>query len=94
MLLIRNFLVAREPLYGMGEWASRYAPDLLGLDPEQVLALNDDRSGRWLTTFFTSDPAAIGLAATTRSVHQFTELTALQRRLLRLLGIPASDYGR
>ena len=71
MLLIRNFLIAREPLYGLGEWASRYAPDLLGLDPEQIVALNDDRSGRWLTTFFTSDPAAIGLSATRSSVHQF-----------------------
>jgi len=30
LLLVRNFLVSREPLYGIGEWASRYAPDLLG----------------------------------------------------------------
>ena len=71
MLLVRNILIAREPLYGLGEWASRYAPDLLGLDPEQVMALNDDRSGRWLTKYFLSEPATIGLAATTRSVHQF-----------------------
>ena len=48
MLLVRNILISREPLYGVGEWASRYAPDLLGLTPGQVSALNDDRSGRWL----------------------------------------------
>jgi len=71
MLLIRNILIAREPLYGLGEWASRYAPDLLGLDAEQVTALNDDRSGRCLTRFFLADPAAIGLAATTWSVREF-----------------------
>jgi hypothetical protein len=71
LLLIRNILIAREPLYGLGEWASRYAPDLLGLTPEQVTALNDDRSGRWLTKFFAADPATIGVAATTRSVQRF-----------------------
>lgn len=78
MLLIRNFLIAREPLYGLGEWASRYAPDLLGLAPEQIVALNDDRSGRWLTTFFTSDPSSIGLATTRYSVREFdVELSEL-----------------
>jgi len=71
VLLVRNILISREPLYGVGEWASRYAPDLLGLTPGQVSALNDDRSGRWLTRFFTSDPPAIALAATTHSVRQF-----------------------
>ena len=43
MLLVRNILIAREPLYGVSEWAQRYAPDLLGLDPEDMAALNDDR---------------------------------------------------
>jgi transposase len=71
MLLVKNILISREPLYGVGEWARRYAPDLLGLTPEQVSALNDDRSGRWLTKFFAFDPATIALAATTYSVRQF-----------------------
>ena len=30
LVLLRNLLLSREPLYGVGEWASRYAPDLLG----------------------------------------------------------------
>ena len=71
MLLVRNILISREPLYGIGEWASRYAPDLLGLTPEQVSLLNDDRSGRWLTRFFFSDPPAIALAVTAHSIRQF-----------------------
>ena len=71
MLLVRNILISREPLYGVGEWASRYAPDLLGLTPGQVAALNDDRSGRWLARFFAFDPPAIALAATTHSVRRF-----------------------
>jgi transposase len=71
MLLVRNILISREPLYGVGEWARRYAPDLLGLTPEQVAALNDDRSGRWLTKFFAFDPPMIALAVTTFCVRRF-----------------------
>lgn len=71
MLLVRNVLVSREPLYGVGEWASRYAPDLLGLTPGQIAAMNDDRSGRWLTRFFAYDPPTIALAVTTHSVRRF-----------------------
>jgi len=31
LVLLRNLLVSREPIYGIGEWAARQAPDLLGL---------------------------------------------------------------
>ena len=31
LVLLRNLLVSREPIYGVGEWAARHAPDLLGL---------------------------------------------------------------
>src|SRR5437867_12909858 len=31
LLMLRNLLLSREPIYGVGEWAERYAPDLLGL---------------------------------------------------------------
>ena len=31
LVLLRNLLLSREPIYGLGEWAARYAPDLLGL---------------------------------------------------------------
>jgi transposase len=71
MLLVRNILISREPLYGIGEWARRHAPDLLGLTPEQMPALNDDRSGRWLTRFFASDPPAVAMAVTTHTVREF-----------------------
>jgi hypothetical protein len=26
MILLKNLLVSREPLYGIGEWAARHAP--------------------------------------------------------------------
>src|SRR6478609_4647037 len=35
LLLLRNLLVSREPLYGVGEWAARHDPVRLGLTPEQ-----------------------------------------------------------
>jgi hypothetical protein len=31
LVLLRNLLVSRESIYGMGEWAACHAPDLLGL---------------------------------------------------------------
>ena len=51
-MLLKNILLAREPLYGVGAWARRYVPELLGLSPEQVTALNDDRVGRSLDHLF------------------------------------------
>jgi transposase len=53
LLLIRNVLISREPIYGVADWASGYAPDLLGLSEKLLTALNDDRLGRCLAGFFT-----------------------------------------
>ena len=55
LVLLKNLLISREPIYGLGEWASRYDPPLLGLSPEQLRALNDDRVGRCLTILFHSN---------------------------------------
>src|SRR5262245_12270585 len=41
LLLLKNLLISREPLYGVGEWAARHVPEPLGLGPEQLLSLND-----------------------------------------------------
>ena len=30
MILLKNLLISREPLYGIGEWAARHAPDCSG----------------------------------------------------------------
>ena len=48
LVLLRNLLLSREPIYGLGEWAARQAPDLLGLTEKEVDLLNDDRVGRAL----------------------------------------------
>ena len=54
LVLVRNLLLSREPIYGIGEWAAHYAPDLLGLDLLELAALNDDRLGRALDKLFES----------------------------------------
>ena len=46
LVLLRNLLLSREPMYGIGEWAARHAPDQLGLAPDNIQCLNDDRVGR------------------------------------------------
>jgi transposase len=52
LLLVRNILLSREPIYGLGEWAQRHAPDLLGLTAAHLEHLNDDRVGRALDKLF------------------------------------------
>jgi transposase len=69
-VLTRNLVLARGPLYGLGEWARGWAPALLGLRAEQVALLNDDRVGRALDRLFDADPAAL---VTTVVVHMVKE---------------------
>jgi len=52
LVLLRNLLISRQPLYGMGEWAAGYTPDLLGLTLEELEALSDDGVGRALGCLF------------------------------------------
>jgi transposase len=71
-MLVKNFLLAREPIYGLGEWAAACAPDALGLSAEQVLLLNDDRVGRWMTRLFRSDRPSLLMALIRHVVREFT----------------------
>lgn len=34
-VLLRNIILGREPVYGLKEWASTYAPQLFSLEPDQ-----------------------------------------------------------
>jgi len=52
LLLLKNILLSREPIYGIGEWAESYTPDLLDLKPSELKQLNDDRVGRCLDRLF------------------------------------------
>lgn len=52
IVLFANLLLAREPIYGVGEWAALFPPDLLGLAERDLPKLNDDRFGRCLDRMF------------------------------------------
>jgi len=71
LVLLRNILLCREPLYGVGEWAERYAPDLLDLTAKQITALNDDRVGRCLDQLFAADRTSLLLSLVSHVVREF-----------------------
>ncbi len=71
LVLLRNLLLSREPIYGLGEWAARYAPDQLGLTEDEVGLLNDDRVGRALDKLFAADVSSLVLRVATHTVKDF-----------------------
>ena len=71
LLLLRNVLLSREPLYGLGEWAERFAPDLLGLREADLAHLNDDRMGRCLDRLFQADIPRLVLDVVRHVVKEF-----------------------
>jgi transposase len=71
LILVRNYLLSREPIYGVGEWAQGFAPDLLGLEPAQVESLNDDRVGRCLERLFEADSTSMVLALVAHVVKEY-----------------------
>jgi transposase len=58
-LLVRNLCLAHRPLYRLGEWALGFEPAPLGLRPDQLGSLNDDRAGRALERLFACDRASL-----------------------------------
>ena len=71
LVLLRNLLLSREPIYGVGEWAARHAPDLLGLATGEIDRLNDDCMGRALDRLFLADVPSLVLAVATHAVKEF-----------------------
>jgi transposase len=71
LILLKNLLISRQPLYGVGEWAARYLPRLLGLTPTQLPSLNDDRVGRGLDRLFDADIPSLTLAVVAHAVREF-----------------------
>jgi hypothetical protein len=58
-VVVRNLCLAREPLYGLGEWARCCDPAALGLTPDELALVNDDRVGRALDRLFDADRASL-----------------------------------
>ena len=70
-LLVRNLVLHREPVYALGEWVAPYDPGLLGLAPEQVALVNDDRVGRVLDKLFHADRASLFTEVVLAAVAEF-----------------------
>lgn len=71
LLLLRNILLSREPIYGLGEWAERFVPAQLGLREADGEHLNDDRIGRCLDRLFQADVPSLVLDVVRHVVKTF-----------------------
>ena len=71
LVLVRNVLLSRQPVYGVAEWAAGFAPDLFDLWPEEVALLHDDRLGRALDRLFDSVSSELILAVVRQVVQEF-----------------------
>jgi transposase len=71
LVLIANLLLSREPIYGVGEWAAQFPPDLLGLGDAELPLLHDDRIGRSLDRLFQGIGPKVVLAVVRHVVQTF-----------------------
>lgn len=69
--LLRNLVLAHVPLYSLGEWARGGVPALMGLEPQQLRLLNDDRIGRALDRLFDADRQALLTDLVVFTVREF-----------------------
>jgi len=79
-LLVHNLVVARQPLYAIPAWVARRVPQHLGLQPDQVGLLNDDRIGRALDHLYRADRASLLTALVLHAIREFDiEMTELHQ---------------
>lgn len=71
LVLVRNFALSREPLYGVPEWSSRFVPEHLELDSRLTGLINDDRLGRTLDRFFQADLRTLTTRIVVHMVGEF-----------------------
>lgn len=71
LLLIKNLLMAREPMYGVAEWARNFAPDLFDMWSDDLEHLNDDRVGRCLDRVFLALDTSLVMDVVTHVVKVF-----------------------
>ena len=71
LLLLRNLLVSREPMYGVAEWARNFGPELFDLWPHEFDYLNDDRVGRCLDRVFETLGTNLIMDVVTHVVREF-----------------------
>jgi transposase len=71
LVLFANLLLAREPVYGVGEWAAIFPPDLLGLREQDLSRIHDDRLGRGLDRMFEGIGPTLIMAVVRQVIREF-----------------------
>src|SRR5437763_13223013 len=71
LVLFANLLLAREPVYGVGEWAALFPPDLLGLREQDLSRIHDDRLGRCLDRMFEGIGPTLIMAVVRQVIREF-----------------------
>jgi transposase len=71
LVLFANLLMAREPVYGVGEWAALFPPDLLGLRHQDLTRLHDDHLGRSLDRMFEGVGPTLIMAVVRHVIQEF-----------------------
>src|SRR3954462_2942477 len=71
LVLFANLLPAREPVYGVGEWAALFPPDLRGLRAQDLPRLHDDRLGRCLDRMFEGIGPTLIMAVVRQVIREF-----------------------
>jgi len=71
LLLLKNLLVSREPVYGVAEWACNFGPELFDLWPEDLQHLNDDRVGRCTERMFQALDTNLMMDVVTHVIQEF-----------------------
>src|SRR3954469_3566326 len=72
LVLFANLLLSREPVYGVGEWAALFPPDLFGLRQKDLPRLHDDRLGRCLDRMFEGIGPTLIMAVVRHVIREFT----------------------
>ena len=71
LLLVRNVLVSRQPMYAVPEWAARYSPELFDLYHADIPLLHDDRLGKALARLYSATTPDMILAVVRKAIEEF-----------------------
>jgi transposase len=72
LVLLRNILTSRLPLYKIPDWARAFDPALLGLPGDPAQYLSDDCIGRCLDALFRSNVETFITEVVVRAVEEFS----------------------
>ncbi len=71
LMILKNLLVSREPMYGVAQWARNFGPELFDMWSDDLQYLNDDRVGRCLDRVFIAIDTNLIMDVVTHVVKEF-----------------------